>query len=256
MSRRLLALNLVLLAVIAVSGYWIVRELTTPRSVPQAAATKPGAQPAVAGAADAPASAGRPEQRPLYNVIAAKNLFSATRTESTATAAVAVTPPPKLYLHGVIVDETKSRAFIEDVTAKSTFGYAVGDAVGGGRLEVVRADRVVIARPEGPMEVMLRDPSKPQPAPVAGTPGATGVPGAPTPPVGAAAVRPGTPRGPLPPAAAASIQGVQPPTPAPPVPPATPGAAVPPGPRLLRPDLVRPPAGPMPSVDTSASQDR
>ena len=216
MSRRLLALNLVLLAVIAVSGYWIVRELTTPRAVPQAAAPKPGAQP-TAGAADAPSSAPRPEQRPLYNVIAAKNLFSATRTESTAPAAVAATPPPKLYLHGVIVDETKSRAFIEDVTAKSTFGYAVGDAVGGGRLEVVRADRVVIARPEGPMEVMLRDPSKPQPAPVAGTPGAPGVPGAPTPPVGAAAVRPGTPRAPLPPAAAASIQGVQPPTPAPPV---------------------------------------
>ncbi len=64
MSRRLLALNLVLLAVIAVSGYWIARELTTPRSVPQAAAPKPGAQPAAAGAADAPVERASPRAAP------------------------------------------------------------------------------------------------------------------------------------------------------------------------------------------------
>jgi hypothetical protein len=252
MSRRLGALNLLFLAVIVVSGYWIARELTTTRSVLQGAAPKPAAQATAAGTAEAPDKTSRLEQRPLYNVIAAKNLFSATRTESTTPGAVAATPPPKLYLHGVIVDEAKSRAFIEDVTAKSTFGYAVGDAVGGGRLEVVKADRVVIARPEGPMEVMLRDPSKPQPAPAAGTPGAAVTPGAPTPP---GAARPAGPRAPLPPAAGVPTQGVQPPTPTPtPAPQGTPGAAVSPGSRLQRPDLIRPPASPMPSVDTSASQ--
>jgi len=73
-------------------------------------------------------------------------------------------------LHGVMIDGEKSRAYLEDPVAKRVFGYAVGDPIGGGRLQEISPDRVLIARPEGTVEVLLRDPSKPKPAP-AGPPG-------------------------------------------------------------------------------------
>jgi hypothetical protein len=110
----------------------------------------------------------------MYNIVAAKNLFSATRSEAVATTTVTVAPPqPKPYLHGIVIDDGKSRAYLEDPTSKRIFGYTVGDSVSGGKLEAIRADRVVIARPDGPIEVLLRDPAKPRPAPVAQPPQAS-----------------------------------------------------------------------------------
>jgi hypothetical protein len=240
-SRALLALNVLLAALAVFAGVTIARELTTPRSLPKRAPA-----PVTAAAAPAPRAtdAGKADQRPTYNVIPARNLFSASRTESAVDATVAAAPAPKLFLHGVIVDEGRSRAFIEDPVAKRTFSYAVGDTVGGGKLEMVRSDRIVIARPEGKMEVMLRDPAKPQPTATPGAPGAAAptAPGlVPPRPVPLSAGRPVPPMpvpsgAPLPPA-----PGVEAPVPA--VPPATPG------PRLLRPDLLRIPTGPTPSVE-------
>jgi hypothetical protein len=72
----------------------------------------------------------------------------------------------------------KSRAFLEDPVAKRTFGYSVGDPVAGGRVQSISADRVIIARPDGLLEVLLQDPAKPRPAPTA--PGAAPGAGAPT----------------------------------------------------------------------------
>jgi hypothetical protein len=89
---------------------------------------------------------------------------------------------PKPFLHGVVMDGSKSRAYLEDPTVKRTFGYAVGDAVGGGRVQSIGQDRVVIARPNGLVEVLLQDPAKPTPATPAAAAALTPPPAAPTAP--------------------------------------------------------------------------
>jgi hypothetical protein len=62
------------------------------------------------------------------------------------------------------MDGPKSRAYLEDPAVKRTFGYSIGDAIGGGRVQSISQDRVVIARPDGLVEVLLQDPAKPKPA--------------------------------------------------------------------------------------------
>ena len=91
--------------------------------------------------------------------------FSASRSETAAGPVAAAGPKP--VLHGVVLDGPKSRAYLEDPLVKRTFGYAVGDTLGGGRVESIAADRVVIGRGDGSVEVLLRDPSKPRPTPPA-----------------------------------------------------------------------------------------
>lgn len=175
MSRRLLLLNLVLAAAAAVFTLELVRELSTGRPLPDRPAPRVAPPAALAPAAGTADSAARPDQRPLYNVIAAKSLFSPSRTEAPATLASAAAAAPKPFLHGVVLDDGRSRAYLEDPTTKKVFGYAIGDQVSGGTIETIRADSVVIARPDGKLEVLLRDPSKPKPpapAVAAGTPGA------------------------------------------------------------------------------------
>jgi hypothetical protein len=158
MPRRLLLLNVVLGIVSLAFAVGIVRTLLVKHPMPRAAASRPAVapQPSVtAGTADPGPEA--------YAVIATQNLFNPSRIE-TATAAVAVVKP---ILHGVVIDGAKSRAFLEDPTVKRIGGYSVGDTVSGGKLQRITDDRVVIARPEGLMEVLLQDPSKPRPAPTA-----------------------------------------------------------------------------------------
>jgi len=121
-----------------------------------------------------PAPAGQPAAISAFGVIATKNLFSPARSEVTVTAPMAAAPKP--VLHGVVIDGEKSRAFLEDPVAKRVFGYAVGDPIGGGRLQEISPDRVVIARPEGTVEVLLQDPSKPKPPAPAGSPGLSPIP--------------------------------------------------------------------------------
>src|SRR4029450_9465459 len=71
----------------------------------------------------------------------------------------------KPLLHGVVMDGQRSRAYLEDPNVKRIYGYAVGDAVAGGRVQSINGDRVIIARPDGRMEVLLQDPDKPKPEP-------------------------------------------------------------------------------------------
>ena len=200
MAPRLILVNAVLLAVAGVFAFELYGELSGARPLPTPPSPRV-AQPAAGetGAATRTA-APRPDQRPLYSVIATKNLFSPSRTEVVASAGAPAGPSvAKPLLHGVVLNDGKSRAYLEDPASKKVFGYAVGDQVAGGRLETIRDDRVVIVRPQGPIEVMLRDPAKPRAAPAPPAPGPQmlrptpfpGVPGAaPVPVPSATAPRP------------------------------------------------------------------
>ena len=164
-SPRLALLNLALLGVAGYFGFELMRELATPRALPVPAAARPATAqaPGPETPADGPARPGT-----AYGVVASRNLFSPNRTDVVAAGPESSAPAaPRPILHGVILDDTRSRAYLEDVTTKRIFGYAVGDTVAGGKVTAIRGDRVVLARPEGSIEVMLRDPSKPPPPAVA-----------------------------------------------------------------------------------------
>jgi hypothetical protein len=171
-SGPLRTLNIALALVACLLAVGLSRELLAAHPLPPPPAPRP-ARPvttAVASSATAPPSGAG------HGVIVAKNLFSASRSEVPAGPVAAVGPRP--VLHGVVVDGPQSRAYLEDPVVKRTFGYAVGDALGGGRVESIAADRVVIGRADGSVEVLLRDPSKPGPTPPAPAPAGSPHPGA------------------------------------------------------------------------------
>jgi hypothetical protein len=171
-SRRVLALNVLLGLVGALCAAGLIRELLTPLPLPPPPTPRPAAPTTTSVPAPAPGgSAG------AYGLVVSRNLFSPSRSETPAGPMVAAGPRP--LLHGVVMDGPKSRAYLEDATVKRTFGYAVGDAINGGRVQSIGEDRVVIARPDGLVEVLLQDPAKPRP----GGPPAAG----PTPPAAAPA---------------------------------------------------------------------
>jgi len=161
MPRRLLVLNAVLAILCVIFAVGIVRTLLVKHPV---RAPAPAAQRAAAASQPtATTEAGTPGLD-AFAVIAAKNLFNPRRSETAAAAAVSVAKP---ILHAVVIHGAQSRAYLEDPTAKRVAGYSVGDTMGGGKILKIADDRVVIARPEGLIEVLLQDPSKPRPAPTA-----------------------------------------------------------------------------------------
>jgi len=182
MSKRLLALNALLGVAACLLAAALVREVVTQRPLPPPSIGRSGPNRALTAAEGSASEASRPDLAPPggYGIIAAKNLFSPTRSEAQAGPAVALGPKP--FLHGVIVDGSKSVAFLEDPVARRTFGYAVGDTIGGGRVQSITSDRVVIARPDGLVEVLLHDPSKPRPAVPAAAPGSVQAPATAPPP--------------------------------------------------------------------------
>jgi len=162
MPRRLLVLNAVLAILCVVFAVGIVRTLLVKHPV---SAPAPAAQRAAAASQPTATTEAGDPGLDAFAVIAAQNLFNPGRSE-TAAAAVSVAKP---ILYGVVIHGAQSRAYLEDPTAKRVAGYSVGDTVGGGKIQKIADDRVVIARPEGLMEVLLQDPSKPRPAPTATT---------------------------------------------------------------------------------------
>jgi hypothetical protein len=200
MPRRLIVVNVVLGLASLAFTVGIVRALLVKPSIPP-----PPTVRTVAPAPPRPAAAPAPEN-PEGDAIIAQNLFNPARSEK-ATVAVAVVKP---ILHGIVIEGTKSRAFLEDPTMKRVGGYSIGDTVSGGTLQKIADDRVVIARPEGLVEVMLQDPSKPKPPPVAaGGPPVTAVPRAAPPegvPSGSAVTVPSPASGGVPPGQMAPVQ--------------------------------------------------
>jgi hypothetical protein len=228
MPKRLIVLNALLLALAAGGTVYIVRQLVSPMPMPQAGHGRP-APPAPAPVEIQPPPPGG------YASVAARNLFSPTRTETPPTPTVAASPAVKPSLYGIVLREGAPIAYLEDPNTKRVAGYRVGDAVAGGTVQTISADGVVINRSDGSMDVRLHDPAKPRPTPVALPPGAA--PGAQ--PGVAATPMPGVipPTGQIP----GVVPGAQPPVVAPP-----PGQLVQPGQqpvvpgrRTLPPNLLR-----------------
>jgi hypothetical protein len=167
MSRALFLANVLVAGLGCLFAAGIVRDVVTRRSLPPVPA--PRASQSTLEAAGLPASA---PPMAAYQIIATKSMFNPGRSETTEPAAsAAVAAGVKPILHGVMLDGERSRAYLEDPSARQVFGYAVGDAIAGGRVESIDFDRVVIIRPQGRLEVLLQDPSKPrQVAPAAGGP--------------------------------------------------------------------------------------
>ncbi|MBI4638380.1 MAG: hypothetical protein HY727_18740 [Candidatus Rokubacteria bacterium] len=170
MSRRLLALNVLLAVVALLAVASIARDLSTPRALPLAERPR-----ATAPAPAEPARGARPPAA-AYVAVASRNLFSPARSDS-ASAAGGTAAQRKPYLHGVVLMDGASIAYLEDPATKRVVGYRVGDTIAGATVQAIAADHVVLSRPEGPVDVRLRDPSKPRPA-VAGQPAVAPAPGA------------------------------------------------------------------------------
>lgn len=191
MSKRLLALNVGMAAVAALAIVYIVKQAMTPMPMPGTGRARPTVPATTAVSENTP----RPPVG-SYGVVTARNLFSPTRSEAPA-AGIAATMAPlvKPNLFGVVLREGTPIAYLEDPATKRVAGYRVGDSIVGGTVQKISADSVVIARPDGPVDVRLRDPSRPRPPVVAQPP--TGAPGPP-------------------PVAGSTLPGVIPPTSVPP----------------------------------------
>jgi hypothetical protein len=236
MPKRLILVNGVLAIILTLSAVYIVRQFMSPMPLP----AMPRNRPAPAGPEIPRASTDRPPAV-AYSVVTARNLFSPTRTETPPAPVVAgpVVPLVKPNLFGVVLREGAPIAYLEDPTTKRVAGYRVGDAIIGGTVKTINADAVVIARPEGQVDIRLHEPTRPR---AAG--GGPQLPGAPTP---GPAAQPSAPLpGVIPPTAQA--EGAPPASvvPAPGAPPAAaaaPGTPAPapvvPGRRTLPPNLLR-----------------
>ncbi len=180
MSRRLLVLNALLLAVALAFAVLIARQLMTPIEAPVRLRT-----PVAMSRISATTVVARRESTSGYEGIARHNLFSPSRTETPQGPAAGVTQFPRPYLYGIVLTQTARIAYFEDPVTKRLAGYRVGDALIGGTLQRIDAEHVVIARPDGPVDVHLRDPGKPRSGavatgPLAGAPGLPPVPSLPS----------------------------------------------------------------------------
>ena len=222
MPSRLLVVNVVLAGISLLCGGLIVKQLV---ASPQTVAAR--SRPPAAGPGAPPAE---PQHLPAqaYSMIASRNLFSPTRTETPGTG-LAGGPTMNIVkpsLHGVVLRDGAPIAYLEDPLTKRIAGYRIGDPIAGGTVQTISADAVVIARPDGVVDVRLRDPSKPRPPAPAGqqpVPGQAPIPG--QPPVPGQFPVPGA---------------VQPPTPLPqpgvgPIP-----RVLPPGPQVIQPGQTAP----------------
>jgi len=232
MPKKLLLINAILIAIAAGSVVYVVRQAMAPMSMPLPTRGRPAPGDA---AAERQPDGGRPGAG-AYNVVAAKNLFSPTRTEAPVNpAASAAANLPKPNLFGVVLREGSPIAYMEDPTSKRVSGYRIGDSIAGGTVQAITADTVSITRPDGKMDVRLRDPGKPrpasQPATAAAQPGAQPVANQPLPGV----IPPATPSAAIP-AQPPAVAG-QPPVVVPQ--PGQPGVPVIPGRRPLPPNLLR-----------------
>ncbi|HSF04457.1 MAG TPA: hypothetical protein VLG10_01575 [Methylomirabilota bacterium] len=244
MSRHALTLNVVLGAIAIGFATYIAWEVLrpAPSGGPQAR-SKSGTPPPVAAIPARPA----PEPAGSWSVITSRNPFSPSRSEAPLTGALGgpALNVPKPNLYGIVLKDGAPFAYIEDPVTKRVAAYRIGDAVAGGTVQKIARDGIMLARPEGVIDVRLHDPGKPRPA--APTPAAAASPSPATPPL--PGVVPPVAAGPQTQAPAEAVPPPQPST-------VTPGveSATPPRPtvrRPLPPNLLRRLPQPPPSDDQS-----
>jgi hypothetical protein len=207
MPSRLVVVNVVLAGISLLCVGLIVKQLV---SAPPTVTAR--SRPPAAGPGGPPATEPQHLPAPAYSMIATRNLFSPTRTETPGTG-LAGGPTINIVkpnLHGVVLRDGAPIAYLEDPLTKRIAGYRIGDPIAGGTVQTISADAVVIARPDGAVDVRLRDPGKPKPPapapagqqpvpgqiPVPGQPGQVPVPGAVQPPTPLPQPTPGV--GPIP----------------------------------------------------------
>jgi hypothetical protein len=154
-------LNVLLIGISLASVAYIAREVR-PRTPSSATPLGRVGQPPVS--ATVPTTAASPSAG-HRSVVASRNLFSPTRTEVTLalTGRPGSAPAPAPNLYGVVLGDGAPIAYLEDPATKRVADYRTGDTVAGSTVKLITADRVILARPEGPVEVRLNDPAKPRP---------------------------------------------------------------------------------------------
>ncbi len=171
--KRLATANALMAVLSAGFSIYIVREVTAPSGLPAPARTANASQP-VDRRAEAPApptfpytghpvdaAADAPASPPFaYTAIASRNLFSPTRSDSVKASATLTVVGARVNLFGVVMAGERSIAYLEDPATKRVFGYRLGDAVAGGTLRAIEADRVVLERMNQRLEVQLHDRSR------------------------------------------------------------------------------------------------
>lgn len=174
MPRRLVMVNTVLGLVAAGLFTYIVWEFSRPLNT--VARPRPRAVSPVSPSA-LPAPTSRDGGPAAWGNVASRNLFSPARSDSgTASAGATVAPlGPKPFLYGVVLREGAPLAYLEDPVTRRVTAYRVGDSIAGGVVKNITADGVMLARPDGQLDVRLHDPSKPRPA-IPAAPQAPGVP--------------------------------------------------------------------------------
>ena len=192
MSKRLLGLNALLAIAAVLFAILIGRGVVAPHARSATSPRQAGSL-AAKGTTTSPPVGIPPEPRqPLasYASIPAKNLFSPARTESGGGPVGAAPAGPRPLLYGIVMRDDLSIAYLEDPASKRVAGYRIGDAIAGGTVQEITPDHIVLKRPDGDVDVRLRDPLKPRPAP---EPAAPTPPGSPPAPAAAGVVRPPVP---------------------------------------------------------------
>jgi len=192
MARRLMAINVIFAVVSALCTAYIVRQLLLPPMSMPVGRTRPAPTARLAS----PVAAPRPAPG-AYGIVVARSVFSPTRTEATSTGTSGIASlglKPSLF--GVVLREGGSIAYLEDPVTKRVGGYRIGDAIAGGTVQSISADSVVIARPDGRVDVLLHDATRVRTVePLPGQPviGQPTLPGAIVPGTSPGAITPGLP---------------------------------------------------------------
>src|SRR6185369_10888338 len=116
---------------------FIARHLMAPMAMPLPSRPRP--TPAPTAREETPRN-----QAGAYTSVAARNLFSPTRTESPPSAIAAASPAVKPNLFGIVLRDGAPIAYLEDPSTKRVAGYRVGDAVAGGTVQTISSDPGVI----------------------------------------------------------------------------------------------------------------
>ena len=158
MLSRLLAVNWILVMVSLFLTAYITWVVERPFPAPTAPRTRESVAAALTDAPVTPAVVTSP-------VIAQRNLFSPTRTESPVSLANGATMLPNPSLYGVVLGATNnSVAYLQDPATKRVGGYHIGEPIAGGIIRAIDADRIVLERHGNRVEVRLRDPLRPRQA--------------------------------------------------------------------------------------------